>query len=169
MPSEDQIIINFATPSSIADRGNIDDKTNRRTNLQKQNAFQKFEFVSSEDAHRARSYAMRQSWRKRKQQQKVEKKENDIPERRTRPLVAKPEQHSAKEVSVSSDNVAWNLEDAAADGRFDTNSTAPDDDSKISSEGFPKLAAVDGPLDAEYDSLNFSNTQLLKTSIHQQD
>ncbi|EED13434.1 hypothetical protein TSTA_059210 [Talaromyces stipitatus ATCC 10500] len=38
-----------------------------KSDSQRQSAAQIFEFVTFEDAHRARSYAMRQSWRKRKQ------------------------------------------------------------------------------------------------------
>lgn len=51
--------------------------------MAKQPATQTFEFVTFEDAHRARSYAMRQSWRKRKQkilqhQEEEEKAKKDF-------------------------------------------------------------------------------------------
>lgn len=51
--------------------------------MPKQPATQTFEFVTFEDAHRARSYAMRQSWRKRKQkilqhQEEEEKAKKDF-------------------------------------------------------------------------------------------
>ncbi|KAH8692229.1 fungal-specific transcription factor domain-containing protein [Talaromyces proteolyticus] len=87
MPPGEEIIIDLTSSSSPALQSNPEKK--KKQNKQTASA-QTFEFVSSEDAHRARSYAMRQSWRKRKQQQKIEREENVKPDRRGRQLVAKP-------------------------------------------------------------------------------
>lgn len=152
MPSEEQIIIDLNTPSSIADPENNNNDSKKKKKEQKQGAFQKFEFVSSQDVHRARSYAMRQSWRKRKQQQKLEKNESETSERRARPLVAKPD--LAKGVSLPSHTVSRGYEDAAVND-------AADGDLQLFTQDvlLPGTAGLDELLNLEAELFDFSNLE----------
>lgn len=168
MPSEEHMIIDLNTPSSIADRekNNNNHKKTKKNNVQKQGTFQTFEFVSSQDAHRARSYAMRQSWRKRKQQQKLEQKEHDASERRARPLVAKPE--LATEVNLPSHTASRYYNDAA-DSNIAVN--AADGDLQLSTQDLlpGTTAGLNALLDLEAEMFDFSKLGLPTESLMNMD
>lgn len=163
MPSEEHIIIDLNTPSSIADREKNNNHKTTKKNAQKQGNFQKFEFVSSQDAHRARSYAMRQSWRKRKQQQKLEQKEHETSERRARPLVAKPK--LATGVSIPSHNVSPPCKDAAA-SNIAVNAAVGDLQFSTQDLLLPgATAGLDELLDLEAEMFDFSKLGLPAESL----
>jgi hypothetical protein len=165
MPSEEHITIDLHTPSSIADREKTNNKTKKK-NAQKQGAFQTFEFVSSQDAHRARSCAMRQSWRKRKQQQKLEQKEHEPSERRARPLVAKPD--LATWVSLPNHTVSWPHNDTAVGTDIAVN--AAGGDLQFSTQDLlPGNAGLEELLDLEAEIFDFSNLELPGESLTNMD
>lgn len=61
-------------------------------NMAKQPVTQTFEFVTFEDTHRARSYAMRQSWRKRKQKILQHQEEEEMTKTNSNGQKSKPKQ-----------------------------------------------------------------------------
>lgn len=71
--------------------------------MAKKSITQTFEFVTFEDAHRARSYAMRQSWRKRKQ--KILQHQEEEEKAKTNPNEHKPKQKQRQRALAAKESI----------------------------------------------------------------